>query len=155
MISEDPRMYNLAAYLICVPPFIVWIVTTLRSRFSTENAWFVLAAIAALTLLPISHRQHDAKLLILVVPAGAILFAEGRATGWFALLLNTVAFVLIGDLSAVRIILTRGMLALRTGHLAMLFRIVVGRPVPFVLFVLAIFYLFVYVRRIRVESSQI
>jgi hypothetical protein len=86
----DPLVYNLATYILCGGLLIVWAVATLRSRASPMRAWLALAAIAPLSMLPLYHREHDAKILLLAVPACAILWAEGGARGWFALLLTYV-----------------------------------------------------------------
>ena len=50
---DNRRIADLATYLICVPLFLTWAVTTVRSRFSPDTAWFALAAIAAFSMLPI------------------------------------------------------------------------------------------------------
>ncbi len=49
-------------------------------------------------MLPVYHRPHDAKLLLLTLPACAMLLAEGKLTGRIALLLNSAAIVLTSDL---------------------------------------------------------
>jgi hypothetical protein len=101
---KDPHVYNMASYLVCGPLLLVWIIAAARSRFSTARAWLALAAIAALTMLPVYHRQYDTKLLLLTVPACAMLWAEGGVVGWLALLVNTAGFVLTGDLSWIAIL---------------------------------------------------
>ena len=65
----------------------------------SKDDWLALAAIAALSMLPVSHHLYDTKLLLLTVPACAMLWAEGGLTGWLALVVNTVGFALTGDLS--------------------------------------------------------
>jgi hypothetical protein len=62
---DDPRIYNLATSLVCAPLLLAWAFVTLRSRPSPRRTWLGLAAIATLSLLPIYHRQYDAKLLLL------------------------------------------------------------------------------------------
>jgi len=69
----------------------------LRLRPSGRRAWFGLAAIAALSLLPVYRRQTDTKLLLLTVPACAMLWAEGGLTGCLAVLVNIAGFALRGD----------------------------------------------------------
>ena len=97
VIFDDRRLADLATFIIFAPLLLTWAITTLRSRFSSENAWFALAAIAALSMLPVYHRQHDAKLLLLTVPASVILFAEGGLIGWFPLMAPHMTFAAIGD----------------------------------------------------------
>ncbi|MGO9636822.1 MAG: glycosyltransferase family 87 protein, partial [Terracidiphilus sp.] len=77
VFRDNPRFYNLATYLVFGPLLLVWIIVTLRSRFSQARAWLALAGIAALSMLPVYHRPYDAKLLLLTVPACAMLWAEG------------------------------------------------------------------------------
>jgi hypothetical protein len=148
LFRDDPRFYNSASYLIAGPLILVWIVVTLRSRFSMERAWLGLAAIAALSLLPVYHRIYDAKLLLLTVPACAMLWSEGRLTGRLALLVNTLAFLLTGDLPWV---IFSGLISHL--HPAMpwlsgpFLTAVVVFPTPLILLAMGIFYLWVYVSR--------
>jgi cell division protein FtsW (lipid II flippase) len=90
VFRDDPRFYNLASYLICGSLLLVWTVRTIRSRFSPANAWFALAAVVPLTLLVTYHRPYDAKLLLLAVPACAMLWVEGGPLRWFALLVTAM-----------------------------------------------------------------
>ena len=95
---DDPRFYNLASYLVCAPLVLAWGWVTLRTRPSARNAWLALAAIAALSMLPVYHRQVDARLLLLTVPACAMLWAEGGRIGRLALAVTTAGLVLTGDI---------------------------------------------------------
>ncbi len=79
LFRDEPHFYNLASYLICGSLLVAGAVRVLMSRFTKENAWIALAAIAALSMLPVYHRGYDAKLLLLTVPACSILWATGRA----------------------------------------------------------------------------
>lgn len=146
---DDRRLADLATYLICAPLFLAWAVTTLRSRFSPENAWFALAAIAAVSMLPVYHRQHDAKLLLLTVPACVMLFVEGGPIGWFALFATLLTFVLIGDLSLFRVLLVRKLPVFGAGLMGKIMTVVFIRPVPLVLLVISVFYVWVYLLRNR------
>lgn len=145
---DDPRLYNAISYLICAPLFILWAVVTLRSRSSTAKAWLALAAIAALSMLPVYHRQNDAKLLLLTVPACSMLFAEGSIIGWCAIALNTVAFALTGDLPWIVILGLMNRLGGSpfglAGHTVTVVQVF---SIPLTLFAMGIFYLWVYVRR--------
>jgi hypothetical protein len=126
----------------------VWIVVTLRSRFSIEKAWLALAAIAALSMLPVYHRIYDSKLLLLTVPACALLWSEGRLIGRLALLVNTVAFVLTGDVPWAIIFGVISHLPPTTPWLSgWVLTAIVVFPVPTILLVMSIFYLWVYASR--------
>jgi hypothetical protein len=148
VFRNDPRIYNSVSYLVCGALLLVWSVRTLRSRFSQSGAWLALAAVAALTMLVTYHRPYDAKLLLLTVPACAMLWTEGGPIGWLALLLNSAAVLLTGDVPlAILSILTNGLHFGTNGILAHIQTVVVMRPVPLILLALGIFYLWVYVRR--------
>src|ERR1039457_179009 len=143
---DNPRIYNLVTYLVCGPLLLVWVAITLRSRFSSARAWIALAAIAALSMLPVYHRLYDAKLLLLTVPACAMLWAEGGLIGWLALLVNTAGFVVTGDLPwAILLGLIRRLHPSTTGLSGQVLIAVQVFPAPLMLLVMSVFYLWVYV----------
>lgn len=147
-IWTDPRIYNLASYLVCGILIAVWAFTTLRSQFSVSNAWLAIAAAVPLTLLITYHRPYDAKLLLLAIPACAMLWAEGGLTGWVALVFTTAGIVCTGDLFLA--VLTHVTRHVDLSGASSAHRAVVGvlsQPAPLVLLAIAIFYLVVYVRR--------
>lgn len=82
LIRDDPRFYNLASYVLCAPLILVWGVRVWRVRPSAESAWFALAPITALSMLPVYHRMYDARLMLLAVPACAILWARRGVGAW-------------------------------------------------------------------------
>jgi riboflavin transporter FmnP len=148
VFSPDPRIYTPVTYLICAPLLLLWVVATLRSRISPARAWLALASIAPLSMLPIYHRQHDASLLLLTVPACATLWAEGGATAWLALLFTGTAAVIVSNITLQVVALLSAPLwesanGLRRDLLTLLF----DRPAPLILLVVGIFYLSVYSRR--------
>jgi hypothetical protein len=148
VFRDDPRIYNPASYLICGALLLVGAVHTLRSRFSQRSAWLALAAIAALSMLPIYHREYDAKLLLLTVPACALLWAEGGRIGRVALLVNTAGVVLTGTIPTALLILLYNHLHLATtGIFGQILTVVLMRPAPPILLVMGTFYLWAYVRR--------
>jgi hypothetical protein len=145
---DDPHFYNPASYLVCAPLLLIWAFVTLRSRSSPAKAWLALAAIAALSMLPVYHRQNDAKLLLLTIPACAMLWAEGGMIGRLALLLNTAGFVLTADLPwAILLALIHSRRLSTTGLSGQILTVVQVFPVPLTLLVMGIFYLWVYARR--------
>jgi hypothetical protein len=152
---NDPHIYNPATYLICAPLLLVWAVATLRYRPSPRTVWLALAAIAALSMLPLYHRQQDTKLLLLTVPACAMLWAEGGVTAWLAVLVNSAAFVLTGDLPwAIFLGLINNVhvpLSRVAGQMMIAVQVF---PAPLILLVTGVFYLWVYVRRCRNHGSQ-
>ena len=73
---DNPRFYNLTSYAICFLMVVVLIAVTARWRPSENARWVAIAFASALTLLPVYHRQYDSKLLILTIPACALLWSR-------------------------------------------------------------------------------
>jgi len=138
LIRDDPRFYNPVAYTICGSLLLIWCVKTLRSRFSSRTGWLALAPISALTMLPFYHRTYDARLLLLAIPACALVWVEDRAGRRSALVLAVAAIVITGDLFWVVLF----QLTHYSGPSVTLGMI----PAPIVLLILSAFYLWIYVR---------
>jgi hypothetical protein len=145
LIRDDSSFFNPVAYLICGALLLIWSAKTLRSRFSPRLAWFAIATISVLTLLPVYHRTYDARLLLLTVPACAILWKEGGPLGWCALALNVAAIVLTGDLSWIAFFEIT-----RYSRPSVLLGMI---PAPLVLLALGIFYLCTYLRADRAPPA--
>jgi hypothetical protein len=148
VFRDDPRIYNPVTYLLCAPLVLVWVYTTLRIRASAANAWLALAAIAALSMLPVYHRQHDTRLLLLAVPACAMLWSEGGPIAWLALVFTTLGALFTSDIflqliAAFTSNLRTSFSGLPGETLTVLFR----RPAPLIVLTMGIFYLWVYVKR--------
>ena len=148
VFRDDSRVYNLISYLVCGLLLLVWSICTLRARFSLARAWLALAAVVPLTLLVTYHRPYDAKLLLLTVPACALLWAEGRPIRWVALVASTAAIVSTADIPlTILLTLTRNLHISNVGISGHILTVVLMRPVPLILLAIGIFYLWVYVRR--------
>jgi hypothetical protein len=150
---DNPSIYNPTSYLICGSLLLLWAVVTVRSRQTAARAWLALAAISALSMLPVYHRQYDAKLLLLSVPACAMLWAEGGLIAWLAVLLNTAAFVANGDLSTAVFLGLINSLHPSTAWAETLQTYAQVMPAPLILLAMSIFYLWAYMRR-RVDPSD-
>ena len=72
VLKDDPRFYNAAADIVCIPLLLWWALQVLRHSQTIERTWLALAAVAPLSLLPIYHRQVDAILLLLAIPGCAV-----------------------------------------------------------------------------------
>ena len=148
IFRDAPRVYSAVSYLVCVPPLLIWAIRTLRSRFSQTNAWLALAAIAPLTILAAYHRLYDTKLLLLAVPACAMLWARGGSIRWLALLVTSAGFVFTGDMSLTILRIVTNNLHISTTKLSgQILTVVLMRPTELVLLLMSIFYLWVYLRR--------
>lgn len=152
---DEPRFYDLASVALVTPLLLLWGVATLRAKPERTTAWLGLAAVASLTLLPVYHRMYDAKLLILIVPGCALLWAEGGRRRWMALVLGALALAVTGELfwSVVLLGVQHRHLSAQALHgraVAALFSV----PVPLTLLLLSCFYLWVYLQRCRPAAKD-
>jgi hypothetical protein len=155
VFRDDPRFYNFGSYLISAPLLLAWAIITVRTRTNPTRAWLALASIAALSMLPVYHRQYDAKLLLLTVPACVILLAEGGPIGRLALLMTTAAFVLTGDLTwAILLGLMNHVYPAATGVFAQILMVAQVFPPPLILLSMGVFYLWVYARKAPQSTSE-
>ncbi|HET7103450.1 MAG TPA: glycosyltransferase family 87 protein [Terracidiphilus sp.] len=146
-VRDEPGFYNPVTYIVCAALLLIWSVVTLRTRMTLSKTWLALAVVAPLTMLPVYHRQCDAGLLLLTVPACAMLWARGGAAGRLALLVNSIGFLLVGDIPWAVFLALLNHLRLPASHFSsqvLLFAQVA--PVPLILLVMSAFYLLIYAR---------
>jgi hypothetical protein len=99
-------------------------------------------------MLPVYHRLHDAKLLLLTLPACAMLWAGGGPLKWTAGLLNTAAIVVTADVpSTILMLIDRSLHGHVTGFTGKLLDLILLRPAAPILLATGILYLWVYLRR--------
>jgi hypothetical protein len=147
VFRSDPRIYNPVSYLLCGPLFLIWLVTTLRFGFSRQKAWLALAAIVPLSAVATYHRPYDAKLLLLAIPACAMLWAEGGLIGRIALLMTTAGIVSTADIPLTILMVLTKNLHISTARLSgQILTVLLLRPVPVILLATSIFYLYAYMR---------
>lgn len=147
LFKDDAGFYNLASYAVSGILILLWAVAVLRKRRPPHDALFALAPVAALTMLPVYHRPYDAKLLLLALPACAILWAAKAPKRRIALVLTTAAVIVTSDIPlAIEVAIGKGLLlspGTLGGKLATMFLL---RPAPIVLLALGCFYLWIYMR---------
>jgi hypothetical protein len=144
---DDPHFYNLTTYLVCVPLIGLWAIITVRTRPSPAKTWLALASMSALSMLPVYHRQYDAKLLLLTIPAFTMLWARGGKIKWIALAVNAAAFVVTGDIPwAILFGVLKSLHLSETGTPNQIATAVQILPVPLTLLATGIFYLWIYAR---------
>ena len=90
VFRNDPGFYNPLSYLIAAGLLVLVWVRTATAGLARKSAWLALGSVSALTMLPVYHRDYDSRLLLLSVPACALVWAGGRGK-WLALFLNTLA----------------------------------------------------------------
>ncbi|HEV2132823.1 MAG TPA: glycosyltransferase 87 family protein [Terracidiphilus sp.] len=147
VFKDDPAVYNRVSYLLVGVLVLVWGVTVLRRRSSLAGAAYALATVSALTLLPVYHRPYDAMILLLALPACAILWAARERKRWIALALTLAAILVttglplaVGTALGLNPSVPANTLA---GKLA---AVLILRPAPLTLLALGCFYLWVYIR---------
>ena len=144
VFRNDPHFYDLGSYLIVGSLITIWVFLVLRRRPAREHAWLALAPITVLSLLPVYHRPSDAKLLLLTIPACAILWAQGGARRWLSLALTGAGILITSDTSLALLVSycrTPGSTSATYGK-----AVVVSLLVPLVLLVSGAFYLWVQMR---------
>lgn len=150
MLVPRPGTYNLITWLLCAPLLVLWALAFLRKPSDRTIAWLALAAAAPLSMLPTYHFQHDAKLLLLTVPACAILWAERGFLGWCSLLITGAGIVVNGDVfTAIRILLTRSFVVPHENFGSRLASVILTRPGPIILLAMVLFYLWALRRHAR------
>jgi hypothetical protein len=148
VFCDNARIYDPASYLFCGTLLLLCAARTLRSRVSQERVWFALAAVVPLTMLVTYHRPWDAKLVMLAVPACAILWAKGGVTRWLAFLITTAGFVLTGDVPLAALVIIADKLRVSTtGIFGQMQTVMLNRPASLILLVMSVFYVWVYLRR--------
>lgn len=151
---NDPRFFNPVSYLVCGALLLVGAIRTLKTRSSPQRAWLALAAVVPLTNLVTYHRPWDAKLLMLAIPACAMLWAEGGIAGRIAMPVTVVGLVLTGDIPLALLAFLGTKLHVSTvGFFAKMLMIMLIRPASMVLLMMSIFYLCVYVRRASGQTA--
>jgi hypothetical protein len=145
---DNPRIYNPVSYLVCGVLLLAGAVRAIRLRSSQPSALLALASIAALSMLPVCHHIYDTKLLLLTVPACAMLWAEGGPIRWIALLVTAAGLVSTGDVPlAILANLSNDLHINTAGLFGQILTVALIRPTTIILLVISIFYLWVYLRR--------
>lgn len=146
-IWDNSGFYNLASYSLFALLLLAWIWTTLRSGFSVQKAWLAIAAIVPLSMLPIYHQLYSTKLLLLTVPAMAMLWTGGGLLRWVSFFIQAAAFLSTGDLSgAIYRFLLGDLLPSATLAERLTMKDMAVIPVPVILLIMGAFYLCVYIR---------
>lgn len=78
---DEKKVYDALTYVIFLAGMVAWIAAIARSHSGSSGHWLALATLAALSLLPVYHRDYDTRMLILALPAVAIIFRQRRILG--------------------------------------------------------------------------
>lgn len=145
VFRNKPEFYNLLAYVMCAPLLVWWAYVTFRVRHSSRAIWLGVAAISALSLLPVYHRAYDAKILLLCLPACAALWAERGRVAWMGISVTTAGILITSDLPVAMLSMIKPQ-----NHSSY---VLATRPAPLVLLVMSFFYLWAYHRLYKSEIS--
>lgn len=149
---DEPQFYNPATYIVCGALLLIWSFHALKARPAPGREWLGLAAIAALSLLPVYHRQYDARLLLFTIPACVQLVAEGGVVSIIALFVTTTGVLITGELFWALYLEVLGKTDL--GLSQRWFEALQVFPIPVILLVVAVFYLWVFARRAHVSLPK-
>ncbi len=89
----EARTFNSIAYAIFLGLLTAWIIAVPWSNASLETHFLSLAALSILSLMPMYHRFYDTRLLLLTVPAVAVIFQKRRILGGFIAVLTVLAVI--------------------------------------------------------------
>jgi hypothetical protein len=152
LIRDNPRFYNLASYAIGLLLVGIFVLVTIKFRTSEEGRWLAMAFACAATLLPFYHRNYDSKLLLLTIPACALLWSRKGLMSKVALIVTTMGLLVPSDLPwAIYISLTAGLQL--TGIWAQLYFYSRALPIPCVIAMVALFYLAAYAIWLRKSET--
>ena len=148
---DNPRFYNAASYAICLAMVAIAISVTVRRRPAESARWMAMAFAAALTLLSVYHRQYDSKLLILTIPACALLCSQRGWLGKAALIVTALGLLLTSDLPWAFYLAGTSKMQF-SGIAERLHFLSLAVPVPCVVTLVALFYLYTYGKTVRVNQ---
>ncbi len=147
VFKDDSRYYNLASYIVVAIVLLCWFAAFRRWRPTKDGILLALASLSALTMLPTYHRVYDTRLLLLTIPACALLWVQGGVLAWSALAVTSLGIFLTGDLVLVLLVRSADRFHLATASTTdKLLLILVERPLPLILLLVACFYLWAYAR---------
>lgn len=153
---DDPRFYNPLSYITFAVPFLAWIIKTLRTKESAVAAWFALAPISALSMLPVYHRLFDAKIFLVAIPACAMIWAKGGAVAWLASVLSVAEALLTGGFPwAIFLALMKHFHGWDHWSNPMLVMGMQMFPVPITLLLVGIFFLWAYLWKMPGEPTTV
>lgn len=145
IMRNNPQFYNTATYLVCGIIFLTWARAVLRTRITPRTAWLALSSAAALSMLVTYHRSYDARLLLLSIPACALLWAHGGIAARIGFTITALSILFTADVPATIIAICSEHLPMtKPGILPALQSILLGRPAPLCLLAVSVFYLWAF-----------
>lgn len=145
VLRDAPGFYGPGTLIVTGLVVLAWALVIARKRSSSRRILLALAATSVLTLLPSYHRNHDAKLLLMMIPACTLLWAGGGVRRWVALGLTWAAILVTSDMPVIGSIVAMGILrptAATPGGKLLLLAL---HPAPLVLLAAGCFYLWAFI----------
>jgi hypothetical protein len=152
LLRDAPGFYNVTSYLVCGVMMVVAIVVMVRRQPGENARWLGMAFAAALTLLPVYHRQYDAKLLILTIPACAVLWSQRTRLSIAALIVTVLGLSVTADLPWAFYLAFTSRMQL-SGVAARLYFLSLAATVPLTVALVALFYLGTFAKVVRESES--
>jgi hypothetical protein len=147
LFRDSPPFYNAITFLFCGVLLVVWAVTTLRAEQTPALAWKALAVVVPLSLLVSYHRAYDARLLLLCVPACAMLWSRRGTIAKVALTVTSLAFLFTAETLLAFFNPLLMAMHLRAGSLmGRVQMVLLARLAPLSLLAMCLFYLWIFVR---------
>ena len=144
---DKPGFYNPATYIICGAMLLLWANRLRKADLSFEQAWLAIGAVVPLTMLVTYHRTYDAKLIMLIIPACAMLFAKGDQIAQWAFAITTATVFFSADIPLGMVLAFAEKLHLApAGIVQSVLFLALYRFMPLLLLATSIFYLWVFLR---------
>ena len=106
-------------------------------------------------MLATYHRPWDAKLVLLTIPACAMLWAEGGRLRWVAFLVTAAGIIFTGDHPlAILSMLTNQMYLDKEGFFGKVLTVLLIRPASLALLMVAVFYLWMFLWRTAPDQDR-
>jgi hypothetical protein len=145
IFERDFHVSQMVGLLFAGLPIAMWMVIVLRKPRTMDSSKLALAAISALTMLPVYHRPYDAKLILLAIPACAMLWTAGGVKRWIAFGLTLSGVMIISDIPQALLLIVGKNITTSTlaGKFATALLI---HPAPLILWSMGCFYLWEFAR---------
>jgi hypothetical protein len=154
LIRDSPRFYNTITLFVCGFLFLSWSIGVFLCPRTLTLTWLALATVAPLTMLVIYHRAYDTRLLMLAIPACAMLAGEKGKIGKAALVITTLGLIFTGELPYGLYRPLVSTIQIPVDRPSSLLTLVLTRPAPLVLLLMAGFYLWVFLNRSSQEQRS-
>jgi hypothetical protein len=148
VVWNTPGFYKSVTYLLCAALWLSWAIATCRKRPDESRVLIGIGFLSALSLLPVYHWIHDAKLILLSIPATCQLWSSGQRIGRLGAAITIAALTANADLPRAILTIFVDRVHLPLSELSgKVFTLACARPAPLCLLALSIFFLYAYIRQ--------